>query len=82
MNEHLLTQTVTEYTRAGKSILDLVIVNNEDLIHSIQVNKTNFSDHDELKVNILHKDMHKRTDQPKEETEEDTLDNLYMLKAD
>ena len=53
MNEHLLTQTVTEYTRAGKSILDLVIVNNEDLIHSIQVNKTNFSDHDELKVNIL-----------------------------
>ena len=82
MNEHLLIQSMNEYTRGNKSILDLVIVNNEDLIHSIEVCPTEYSDHDEVRINLLHTDINnKRSQSPKEEPEVDSLDNLYMLKA-
>ena len=82
MDQNLLIQTVKETTRANKSILDLVIVNNEDLIHSIEINKTKYSDHDIVKVNLVHKNLLSRNDKQKNEsTQTNTLDNMYMLNA-
>ena len=86
MNEHLLIQTVHEFTRANKSILDLVLVSNEELIHSIEVCPTKYSDHDELTINLLHKDLSKITNTQEETdkcnaTKPPSLDDLYMLKA-
>ena len=83
MNENLLVQTVNENTRDNKSILDLVIVDNEDLIHSIEVEKNKYSDHDMVNINIIHKDIYMKAQQENEEDREDNaLDSLYMLKAD
>eukprot|EP00116_Pleurobrachia_bachei_P000518 sb/3460780/ len=46
MEDLMLEQVVTEPTRAGKNILDLVMVNNCDIIHDITVSSTILSDHD------------------------------------
>ena len=83
MNKNLLVQTVHENTRAEKSILDIVLVNNEELIHSIQVEKNQYSDHDMVKCKLLHENIcmaHEATKSECRETK--SLDNLYMHKAD
>ena len=52
MDTHLLTQLVTEATRANKNTLDLVLTNNEEWIHDIKVEKTNMSDHDFVNLDL------------------------------
>ena len=49
-----LDQVVTEPTRRGKSnnILDLVLVNNAALVHSLEVTGTSLSDHDLVTVRM------------------------------
>ena len=52
MQKNLLSQHVNENTRKNKSILDLVITNNPESIHSVTVEKTNLSDHDIVTTRI------------------------------
>lgn len=52
--ELFLEQIVREPTRADKNILDLVLTNNSDLIHSVTVSKTLKSDHDVVSLQLLH----------------------------
>ena len=53
MQENFLTQLVTENTRKDSSLLDLVITNNDEMIHSIEVEKTKLSDHDMLRTKLI-----------------------------
>ena len=53
MQENFLTQLVTENTRKNTSILDLVITNNAEIIHSIEIEKTKLSDHDLLRTKLI-----------------------------
>ena len=46
MEEHLLQQFVTEPTRKNLNILNLDLSNNSQAIYSINVEKTEISDHD------------------------------------
>ena len=52
MDEHFLTQQVTENTRKDKNILDLILTNNEEWLHEITVEKTKFSDHDFVNASL------------------------------
>ena len=47
-----LQQIVLEPTRMDKNVLDLVFTNNELLIHDVDVIKTEWSDHDLVKVTL------------------------------
>ena len=53
MDTHMMNQLVSEHTRHDKSILDLVITNNPQAIHSITVEKVQFTDHDYVYTNLL-----------------------------
>ena len=44
MENHMMIQLVSEFTRDDKSILDLVLTNNPQAIHSIIVLKAAFTD--------------------------------------
>ena len=49
-----MIQHVEENTRADKSILDVIIMNNDDYLHSINVEKCKItSDHDLVMCNLL-----------------------------
>ena len=52
MQENFLSQLVTENTRNDSSLLDLVITNNAEMVHSIEVEKTRLSDHDMLRTKL------------------------------
>ena len=80
MEKHLLTQMVKETTRADKSILDLVITNNDQAIHSIQVEKTELSDHDIVWTQLSYKDLMNVTPVHSHHTDS-PLDNLNLNKA-
>ena len=81
MEKHMLTQMVTENTRKEKSILDLVITNNSDAIHSIHVEKTEMSDHDFVWCNLLYSQLTKTTPKINKETDS-PLDTVNLNKAD
>ena len=54
VNEELLVQVVSENTRKGKSLLDIVLTSDEDIIYNVKVEKTNLdTDHDMVKCDIL-----------------------------
>ena len=80
MRDHFLSQHVNENTRKDLSILDLVITNNEEAIHSVIVEKTRFSDHDMVITKLL---CDKLTQTKEEETFKPThpFDKLNWLKA-
>ena len=80
VNENLLIQTVTEYTRKGKSILDLVLTNDEDIIFSTKVESNNLdTDHDTVTNQIYLKTQHSEEKPP---TEKKLIDNLNFNKAE
>ena len=54
MSTNFLEQLVDEPTRKDLNILDLVLSNNTDLIHSVSVSKTEKSDHDVVSCTLLH----------------------------
>ena len=53
-DEQLLEQIVREPTRANKNILDLVFTNNSSMIHDISISNTIKSDHDIVRLSLLH----------------------------
>ena len=59
IDTHLLSQMVTECTRKDISILDLILTNNDQAIHSVTVEKTNMSDHDIVWANLLYSKLTK-----------------------
>ena len=81
MDKHMLNQMVNEPTRHDKSILDLVITNNIDSIHSVEVEKTELSDHDLVWCNLLYKGLTKLP--PEKNNDVDSpLDKVNLNKAD
>ena len=77
----MLNQMVTEYTWKDISILDLVITNNCDSIHSIEVDKTQLGDHDIVWCNLLYKELTKIP--PEKQVNNDSpLDSVNLNKSD
>lgn len=81
MDTHMMNQLVSEHTRHDKSILDLVITNNPQAIHSITVEKVQFTDHDYVYTNLLYKKLSKVADPP-EALPDSPLDNVNLNRAD
>ena len=79
MQQNLLSQHVSENTRNNLNILDLVITNNADTIHSIAVEKSNLSDHDLVITRILNDNLTK--EKLEEYNPENTFDKLNWTKA-
>ena len=80
-----LQQIVLEPTRMDKNILDLVFTNNELLIHDVDVIKTEWSDHDLVKVTLKSKEMLSSTDcvdEVNEFTPQTPFDNFNFHKVD
>ena len=79
----LLTQIVTENTRKDKSILDLILVTDPDMIHNVSIEKTTRSDHDIVRCSFVHnqlqieKNLTEKTYQHKHQ-----LDKLNFDRAD
>ena len=82
-HQQLLSQMVTQYTRMDKSILDLILTTDTEMIHNISVEKTKSSDHDLVRCNFLHSGL-----QIKKETcnktfqQKHPLDTLNFGRAD
>ena len=83
MNKHLLSQHVMENTRDNKNILDIIVTNHPELIHSIEVEKVTkkLSDHDVVKCNILDKFAKKKLPEKTYEPKH-RLDAINFKKAD
>ena len=80
MQENFTSQLVTENTRNDKSLLDVVITNNEETVHSIEVVKTKLSDHDLLKTKLLG-DKFVHANKSEKYTPEHPFDKLNWRKA-
>ena len=81
MDKHLLNQMVKEKTRKDKSILDWILTNNINSIHSIEVDKTELSDHDFVWCTLLYKNLVKIPNHHKQNADS-ILDKLNLNKAD
>lgn len=83
LDKHLLMQHVHEPTRKGLNILDIIVTNIPDNIHSISVEKLSnkLSDHDQ--VNCLITDLFQKPNAPEEQySPSHPFDNLNFNKAD
>ena len=81
MDKYMMNQLVTENTRKDISILDLVITNNSDSIHSIEVDKTQLGDHDIVWCNLLYKNLTKIPSEIPSDNDS-PLDSVNLNKAD
>ena len=81
IDTHMMSQLVTEPTREDKSILDLVLTNNPQAIHSIIVEKVNYTDHDIVWTNLLYSKLSKVAVSP-EALPDSPLDNINLNRAD
>ena len=81
-HKHLLTQMVEENTRKNKSLIDLILTSDPDMIHNIFVEKTVMSDHDIVRCNFLHNNLQKeRETMTKTYQQKHPLDNLNIARA-
>ena len=81
VNEHLLVQVVKENTRKGKSLIDIVLTNDEDIILDTRVKSTNLdTDHDMVECDMLLKTSKIETKEV--EVEKRLLDTLNYAKAE
>ena len=80
MDQLYLTQMVTEYTRSDKSILDLVLTNNHQSIHNIEIEKTQLSDHDIVWTQLSYKKLSNITSCQNLQSDS-PLDNYNLNKA-
>lgn len=80
MEKYLLSQLVTEFTRDDKSILDVVLTNNQQSIHNIEVDKTELSDHDFVWTQLSYKQL-MRTPSCHNPQSDSPLDNINLNKA-
>ena len=82
MDENFLQQLVTEPTRKDRNILDLVLSNNTDMIHSVTVQKTEKSDHDLVSCTLLHPEFLPHPAERPPYTPETPLDDINFAAAD
>ena len=78
---HMLNQLVTECTRNDISILDLILTNNDQAIHSVTVEKTTMSDHDIVWANLLYSELTKIPNNYSQQIDS-PLDTINLNKAD
>ena len=82
INENLMIQMVHENTRQDKSVLDLVLTDNQDIIFDIKVEKNHLdTDHDTVTCQLLHSSLpnHSNTEMG---TEKKSFDQFNFEKAD
>ena len=82
VNEHLLIQLVKDNTRKQKSLLDLILTNNDEMIFNVNVETNSYdTDHDTVNCQVLLNDI-----QPcqinMENHSKKPLDGLCFQKAD
>ena len=82
MEKNLLVQLVNENTRADKSILDILLTNNDQAIHSVTTEKTVLSDHDFVNCALLYNKLSTTSNHVQSNIEKSELDKLNMNKAD
>ena len=83
VNEELLVQLVSENTRKGKSLLDIILTNDEDIIYNTKVEKTNLdTDHDMITCDILLKNTSTISDNSEQDSDKKLLHKLNFNKAD
>ena len=80
LDKHFLKQMVTEPTREDRSILDLVITNNTYAVHTIQVEKIQWTDHDMVWTQLSYKDLNTSPTHSNHEPDS-PLDKLNLTKA-
>ena len=81
VNEHLLVQVIKENTRKGKSLIDIVLTNDEEIILDTRVKSTYLdTDHDLVECELLLKINNPETTEV--EVEKRLLDMLNYEKAD
>ena len=81
VNEHLLVQVINENTRQGKSLIDIVLTNDEEIILDTKVKRTYIdTDHDMVECELLLKI--KKPESTVIEVEKKLLDALNYNKAE
>ena len=81
VSENLLAQVVNENTRKGKSLIDIILTDDDDWIFDVTVEKTTLSDHDIVTCQLLLKDL--GSNQCREAPlEKKAIDNLNFMKAE
>ena len=81
VSENLMVQMVTENTRKGKSILDLILTNDDDFIFDVTVEETNLdTDHDVVKCRIYN-DLMSGDVHPPPQSEKRSIDELNFYQA-
>ena len=83
VNEELLVQVVSENTRKGKTLLDIVLTSDEDIICNTKVEKTNLdTDHDMVTCDILLKNTNSVSSiNSEQDSDKKLLDKLNFNKA-
>ena len=83
VNENLLFQMVTENTRKGKTLLDIILTNDEDQIFDVTVEPTNLdTDHDIVNCRVIHETLHSTKNDSGYPAERKLIDNLNYEKAE
>ena len=84
INDNLMFQMVNEYTRKDKSILDLVITSDEDIVFDVTVEKNNLdTDHDTVTCQLLlQPTICSEESEGVEESDKKSLDQLNFDKAE
>ena len=83
VNEELLIQVVNENTRQDKSLIDIILTSNEDIIANTRVEKTNLdTDHDLVVCEILLKSEKSAANNSEQDSDKKLLDTLNFNKSD
>ena len=83
VNEELLIQVVSENTRKDKSLIDVILTSDEDIIYNTKVEKTNLNtDHDIVTCDILLKGTSPVSDNSEHKCDKKLLDKLNFNKSD
>ena len=82
MSSNFLEQLVDEPTRKDLNILDLILTNNTDLVHSVTVSKTEMSDHDIVRCSLLHPQFLRNRPPKRPYTPSSALDDINFNSAD
>ena len=83
MNQNLLIQTVHENTRQDKSVLDIVLTSDEELVFKINVEKNNLdTDHDTVICELRHKYIESSETSNIHHSEKKSMDHLNLDKAE
>ena len=83
VNEELLTQVVRENTRKEKSLLDIILTSDDDIIYNTKVEKTNLdTDHDIIACDLLLKNTNTETGNREQNADKQLLDKLNFNRAE